>query len=328
MGIFAAFRHIMPTLMKNFMTIRILLLCGILCAGFGINQAYAEGGGRSSKVPSSAEVTVVKEAIYYVLSPESGLFHKQASDAVYWIVRTACDEVPDQTPEIASIAIHAISHSAERTVLTRMAAANETTPEKAHQLSASVSATVTATFNEYIKQAVKAVFDARGLDHRSKEMLQRVVDSVTIRLVRDLSLQAALSEKLMKSGKWTDKTSLPVATGKNAADLTRDVCRMMSDQAVASGFDGPFVVSVFQTAQAKCFRVANNEAQQHFDERVGSNSSGLAAKVASLNSGGDTIQLYHPCAVVDALEQLRSRNSLSNMRALRGVIRSSLGERH
>ena len=269
----------------------------------------------------------MKEAIYYVLSPESGLLHKQASDAVYWIVRTACDEVPDQTPEIASMAIHAISHSSERTVLTRMSAANETSPARARELSSSVSATVTVTFNDYIKQAVKAVFESRGLDHRNKEMLQRVVDSVTIRLVRDLSLQAGLSDKLMKSGKWTASTSLPIANGMNAADLTRDVCKMMNDQAVASGFDGSFVVSVFQSAQSKCFQVARNEAQQHFDERIGSNASGLASKVATLKSGGETIYLYHPCPVVTTLEQLKSRNSLSSMRALRGVIRSSLGER-
>lgn len=310
------------------MIIRMPLLFVILYVLLGLHQVCAAKGHIVSKTPESPQVAVVKEAIYYILSPESGLLHKQASDAVYWIVRTACDEAPDQTPEIASMSIHAISRSSEGTVLNRMSAANETAPDKARKLSASISATVTVTFNDYIKHAVKAVFDSRALNHRDKEMLQRVVDSVTIRLVYDLSLQAALSEKLMKSGKWTGSTSLPVANGMNAADLTRGVCRMMNDQAVASGFDGPFVVSVFQSAQSKCFQVARNEAQQHFDERVGSNASGLASKVATLKSGGETIRLYHPCPVVTALEQLRGRNSLSNMRSLRGVIRSSLVEQH
>lgn len=327
LGIFLSPRN-SPKMMNNSMTLRFTLIGFIFCILLGTRQVGAEGTHPSSKTPSSPEVTVVKEAIYYVLSPESALLHKQASDAVYWIVRTACDQVPDQTPEIASVAIHAISHSAERTVLTRMAAANETSASQARQLSSSVSATVTARFNDYIKKAVRAVFDGRGFDHHSKVMLQNVVDSVSIRLVRDLSMQAALSDKLMKSGKWSDTTSLPVATAKTASELTRDVCGMMRDQAVASGFEGPFVVSVFQTAQTKCFQVARNEAQQHFDERVGSNASGLASKVVNLKSGGEAILLYHPCPVVTALEQLRSRNSLSNMRALRGVIRSSLGDRH
>jgi hypothetical protein len=300
---------------------RIPLLYLALCSMFWTHQSCGKGTFKNAESP---QASLVKEAIYYALSPESGLKHKQASDAVYWIVRTTCDESPGQTPEIASNAIHAISRSAERTVLTRMAASNETSAEKARQLYASVSATVTITFNDYVKKAVKAVFDSRGLDHRNKQMLQEVVDAVTLRFVRDLSLQAALSDHLMRNGTWMGSTSLPVANGMNAADLTRDVCRMMGEQALASGFDEAFVVSVFSVAQSKCFEYARIDAQRHYESRVGSSAIGLASKVASLKSGAESIRLYHPCPVVTALEQLRNRNSLANMRALRGVIRSSL----
>jgi hypothetical protein len=287
---------------------------------FSVSVCY----GSSDQPPAAA---VAKEAIYYVISPESGLSHNRASDAVYWIVRTACDQKPDQTPEIASLAIHAISRSAERTVLEMMAAANRLRVDKARRLPSNVSATVTATFNDYIKKAVMGLFDSQALRRRDGEMLQRMVTAVTMRLVKDLSMQAALSDKLMRDGKWTDSTSLPVENGKIASDLTKDICRMISQQAMSVGYDGKCVQDAFLTAKSECFKVAQTEAQHHFDEKIGAGSHGLASKVAALAKSDMEIILYTQCPVVMALQDLKQKARIGNMTSIRSVIRSSLEPR-
>jgi hypothetical protein len=282
---------------------------------------------------NSPQVEVVTQAILYVLSPEAGLTHQQASTAIYWIVRTASEVVPNQTPEIASMAMHAVQHSAEIMVIARKSAPDNTDAAAARKLSAAVSTTVAVTFYDYIKQIVKGAVEGPALGFHDVAMLQSIVTAVTTRLVMDMSMQVALTKKLTSSGNLTADTSLPIDNGKVASVLTRDVCRMMAQAAQTSGFQPEVVHRVFQTAQAKCFEVGRNKAAQHFTDRTDTSKkpsgSGLAAKIVTLSAEGastNAIQFYQPCPIITALKQLKSQNKLSSISLIRDAIRKAIKE--
>lgn len=281
-------------------------------------------------ISTSGTPRLVKESILYILSPDSEITGKQSLRLIYTIVRTACDRDPSQAPEIASQSIHAISQSSKWTILVMMAASNHTDASKLVRLPSYISVSSTKEYNAHVEAAVRAVFDSKALDHRDPAMLSRVLEAVSLRLVRDLSMQAALSEKLMKSGKWTDSTSLPVESGAIAANLTRDVCDIITRQSLASGFPQETLSRAFDEAQKKCFQAARNDAQKHFDEKVnGPGANGLAAKIARISNYNElkAMRLYDSSSpVVQELFRLKEKKALSSDHAVRNAIALLIGQ--
>jgi len=215
-----------------------------------------EGGGLGnvSSCPAAAEIAAA--ATIYALSNDSGLTSRQASALLTTTMRQLSMSAPEQATALNVAAMKAL----QQVVLDAAAAGKTPQTDLSHDQIAALPPEEAVTTPDGYRKMTKAVIQG-GVDGAMSmglgaEGLQALITAVTVSMVQDAGLQAAIAVNQNKSGE--NAKFLPMSDAKTATDVTSLIVSTIVQVALTAGFTDKEISTAINKAASEAFEAAKN----------------------------------------------------------------------
>lgn len=270
-----------------------------LAASLGtLPPAHAqEGGGLGSVSSCPAAAEIAAAATIYALSNDSGLNSRQASALLTTTMRQLSMSAPEQATALNVAAMKAL----QQVVLDSAAAGKTPQSDLSHDQIAALPPEEAVTTPDGYRKMTKAVIQG-GVDGAMSmglgaEGLQALITAVTVSMVQDAGMQAALAVNQSKNDQNTK--FLPMSDAETAKDVTSLIISTIVDVALRAGFTDKEISTAINKAANDAIEAANN-----IGDLVGAQSAsaaGVGAATSAANEVASAVAKETASAVAKAV---------------------------
>jgi hypothetical protein len=228
-------------------------------------------------VSSCAEAPqIAAAATSFALQNDSGLNARQASAVVTTVVRQATQAAPYAVAAIATAAMQSIQQTVLQTAAQGKTPQGDLSHEQVAQLTPQEAVTVADGYRKMTKAVAQGAIDGAVSSGMGAPELQQLIAAVTVSIVKDAGVQAALTAATSKNGTPDPSKSLPIDTAEEGQKVTAMIVATIVQVAQNSGFTEKEVSTAVNRAAAECLATAQNIGSV-IQQEV---SSGAASQVA------------------------------------------------
>lgn len=215
-----------------------------------------EGGGLGSVSSCPAAAEIAAAATIYALSNDSGLTSRQASAFLTTTMRQLSMSAPEQATPLNVAAMKAL----QKVVLDAAAAGKTPQTDLSHDQVALLSPEEAVTTPDGYRKMTKAVIQG-GVDGAMSmglgaEGLQALITAVTVSMVQDAGMQAAVAQAQNKNGENTK--FLPISDAETAKDVTAIIVSTIVQVALTAGFTDKEISTAINKAANEAVEAANS----------------------------------------------------------------------
>jgi hypothetical protein len=269
----------------------------------------AQGLGGVSSCDQAPQITAA--ATSFALQGDSGLNARQASAVVTTVVRQATQTAPYAMSEICNAAMQTVQATALQTAAQGKSPPENLSHEEVAQLPPSEAVAVADGYRKMTKAVVQGAIDGGVSAGIEAPELQKLIASVTVSMVKDAGVQAALTAATSKNGTPDPSKGLPMDTAEEGKAVTAMIVATLSQVAKNAGFSDKEISTAINRAAAECVATAQN-IDAVIRQSVASQVAGqVAGQVANQVASQVAVEVAKQVATAVAAEVVRPTSQLS-----------------
>jgi hypothetical protein len=263
----------------------------------------AQGLGGVSSCDQAPQITAA--ATSFALQGDTGLNARQASAVVTTVVRQATQTAPYAMSEICNAAMQTVQAAVLQTAAQGKSPQGNLSHEEVAQLPPSEAVAVADGYRKMTKAVVQGAIDggvSAGIDAPE---LQKLIASVTVSMVKDAGVQAALTATSSKNGTPDPSKGLPMDTAEEGKTVTAMIVATITQVAKNAGFSDKEISTAVNRAAAECVSTAQN-IDAVIRQSVASQVAGqVAGQVANQVASQIAVEVAKQVATAVAAEVVR-----------------------